>query len=116
MAKEEWGTKRVCPKCTVRFYDLKNDPMKCPICEAQFELSEILEVNKKPIRESTQEKAKFTAAVDPITQTEDLVDDPIILDDDDTGIELEDELLESDDDESVSLEEIADVTTEDDEN
>ena len=32
MPKEEWGVKRVCPSCSVRFYDLKKDPMLCPAC------------------------------------------------------------------------------------
>ena len=32
MPKEEWGTKRLCPVCAARFYDLRNDPMTCPAC------------------------------------------------------------------------------------
>jgi hypothetical protein len=28
MVKPEWGTKRTCPKCSTRFYDLgKDDPV-----------------------------------------------------------------------------------------
>ena len=30
MVKPEWGTKRTCPKCAARFYDLgKDDPVTC---------------------------------------------------------------------------------------
>ncbi|HET9355057.1 MAG TPA: TIGR02300 family protein [Sphingomicrobium sp.] len=30
MVKAEWGTKRTCPKCAARFYDLgKEDPVTC---------------------------------------------------------------------------------------
>ena len=30
MVKPEWGTKRTCPKCSTRFYDLgKEDPVHC---------------------------------------------------------------------------------------
>ncbi|MEO7814042.1 MAG: FYDLN acid domain-containing protein, partial [Sphingomicrobium sp.] len=30
MVKPEWGTKRTCPKCATRFYDLgKDDPIGC---------------------------------------------------------------------------------------
>lgn len=30
MVKAEWGTKRTCPKCGTRFYDLqKDDPVTC---------------------------------------------------------------------------------------
>ena len=33
MAKPEWGTKRTCPKCGERFYDLgKDDPVSCIEC------------------------------------------------------------------------------------
>ncbi len=30
MVKPEWGTKRTCPKCSTRFYDLgKDEPVQC---------------------------------------------------------------------------------------
>lgn len=33
MVKPEWGTKRTCPKCGTRFYDLgKEDPVACIEC------------------------------------------------------------------------------------
>ncbi len=33
MVKPEWGTKRTCPKCSTRFYDLgKDDPVTCIEC------------------------------------------------------------------------------------
>ena len=33
MIKAEWGTKRSCPKCATRFYDLgKDDPVACINC------------------------------------------------------------------------------------
>lgn len=33
MIKAEWGTKRSCPKCATRFYDLgKEDPVTCINC------------------------------------------------------------------------------------
>ena len=115
MTNEKWGAKRACPKCTTRFYDLNKDPMTCPACGATFDLASILEVHKKPSRESTAQKNEAMPTTDPLTETEDIVDDDIILDDDDTGIELEDDLLEEDEEESVSLEEIADVATDNDE-
>ena len=30
MAKEEWGTKRICPETGKRFYDLNNNPVISP--------------------------------------------------------------------------------------
>ena len=33
MIQPEWGTKRTCPKCATRFYDLtKDDPVTCINC------------------------------------------------------------------------------------
>ena len=110
MPKDDWGTKRACPKCTIKFYDLNRDPMVCPSCEASFDLATILETHKKPAREATQ-KTEEIAQVNPVSEPDDLNSDTIILDDD-AVIELEDELLENDDDdESVSLEELTDVAT-----
>ena len=37
MAKADLGTKRVCPVCQVRFYDLQKRPIECPKCHASFE-------------------------------------------------------------------------------
>ena len=36
MVKPEWGTKRVCPGCGVRFYDLRRRPIVCPGCESSY--------------------------------------------------------------------------------
>tara|TARA_B100000579_G_C22136791_1_gene534604 strand:- start:75 stop:419 length:345 start_codon:yes stop_codon:yes gene_type:complete len=113
MAKEEWGTKRACPKCTVRFYDLNRDPIICPSCGASFDLTTILETYKKPAKETVQ-KPEEMEEINPILDTDDLESDPIILDDD-ASIELGDELLEDDDDETVSLEDLTDVPSESDE-
>ena len=113
MPKDEWGTKRACPKCTIRFYDLNNDPIVCPSCEASFDLATILETYKKPTREAAR-KAEATTEASPILEPDDLVSNDIILDDDDAVIELEDDLLE-DDDESVSLDDLTDVASDSDE-
>lgn len=34
--KELRGTKRTCPSCAVRFYDLGRDPAVCPACATSF--------------------------------------------------------------------------------
>jgi uncharacterized protein (TIGR02300 family) len=37
MVKAEWGTKRTCPKCGTRFYDLtKDEPVECIDCGNQW--------------------------------------------------------------------------------
>ncbi len=37
MAKAEWGTKRTCPHCGAKFYDMMKSPIICPKCERTVE-------------------------------------------------------------------------------
>jgi len=49
MIKPEWGTKRTCPKCATRFYDLgKEDPVVCIACNTAFNPETILK-SKQPL-------------------------------------------------------------------
>jgi uncharacterized protein (TIGR02300 family) len=49
MVKPEWGTKRTCPKCGTRFYDLgKDDPVTCINCGVHWEPDPILK-SKQPL-------------------------------------------------------------------
>jgi len=49
MVKPEWGTKRTCPKCATRFYDLgKDDPVTCINCGTAWEPEPILK-SKQPL-------------------------------------------------------------------
>jgi uncharacterized protein (TIGR02300 family) len=49
MVKPEWGTKRTCPKCGTRFYDLgKESPVTCIECGIQWEPEPVLK-SKQPL-------------------------------------------------------------------
>jgi len=49
MVKPAWGTKRTCPKCATRFYDLgKDDPVTCIECKTQFVPEPVLK-SKQPL-------------------------------------------------------------------
>ena len=49
MVKPEWGTKRTCPKCGTRFYDLaKESPVTCINCGVQWEPEPVLK-SKQPL-------------------------------------------------------------------
>src|SRR3954451_18864556 len=37
VAKPEWGTKRICPSCGTRYYDMTRDPIVCPKCSTPFD-------------------------------------------------------------------------------
>lgn len=49
MVKPEWGTKRACPKCGTRFYDLtKDEPVTCINCGVSWNPEAILK-SKQPL-------------------------------------------------------------------
>ena len=107
MPKDEWGVKRLCPSCNNRFYDLGNDPMTCPNCSAVFSVADLTasDGGAKAAERIAEKASAGTAAEDA---------DDLVLDDD-ADVDIDDELLEDDDDDTVSLDEIADVSSGDDE-
>ncbi len=38
---EKLGTKRACPECEAKFYDLNNNPAVCPMCQNSFDPIEL---------------------------------------------------------------------------
>lgn len=89
MAKQEWGTKRTCPKCGERFYDLgKDDPVTCIACGEEWVPEPILKTKQPIVVEKKEEEAEEATSND----------DDIDLDDED----LDNVSLDDDDDEEVS--------------
>ncbi|MBO9603129.1 MAG: FYDLN acid domain-containing protein [Novosphingobium sp.] len=81
MVKPEWGTKRSCPKCGTRFYDLGVDePVACIECGNQWYPEPVLK-SKQPIpfEEVSKEKDADLADEDSDLGDEGLED----IDDDD---------------------------------
>ena len=105
MPKEEWGTKRVCPTTGKRFYDLNADPIVSPYT------GEVVELDTGKTRMIAAD-AEDAASAKAKASTEE--EDVVLDDEDDVDVELDDDLLDDDDEENnVSLEEIADVSSED---
>lgn len=104
MPKEEWGVKRVCPTTGKRFYDLNKTPIISPYT------GESVELNPQKSRMIAAD-AEDAASVKAKAMGE---DDEVILDDDDpkVDVDLGDEVLE-DEEETVSLDDIADVSNDD---
>lgn len=97
VAKPEWGTKRTCPKCGTRFYDLqKADPITCIDCGHEWVPESILK-SKQTIPSAAAKKVKPKLA-DSETDLGDDEDDDLDLGDDE-DIELDD-----DDDVDISVE------------
>jgi uncharacterized protein (TIGR02300 family) len=93
MVKPEWGTKRTCPKCSTRFYDLGNEePVHCISCGTEW-LPEPVLKSKQPLA--------FEAA--PAQKEPEKADDDLAADD-----------LAIDEDEEVSADEEVDLNTGDD--
>ena len=86
MAKPELGTKRQCPKCGTRFYDLgKADPITCINCQHSFYPEAILKP-RRPVAEAVEEKPKK-----PERSTKD--DDDSVDDDDDSIDDAVDKII-----------------------
>lgn len=116
MSKPARGTKRVCPSCGARFYDLSRSPIVCPVCQSAYQVAppptrreRAAPVEPTPAPEPETEKAaaaKVGAEVvsleDAEASDDDAVDDEAIADlgddapdipddDDDTFLEQEEE-------------------------
>ena len=77
MVKPEWGSKRTCPKCSTRFYDLgKEEPVHCINCGTDF--------IPEPVLKSKQPLAFEPAAPAPKepAQDEDLAAEELTIDED----------------------------------
>ena len=48
VAKPEWGTKRICPSCGTRYYDLLREPVICPKCSTPYDPEAFLKSRAKP--------------------------------------------------------------------
>ena len=94
MVKPEWGTKRTCPKCSTRFYDLgAEDPVHCINCGNDWIPEPVLK-SKQPL---AFEAAPVAVAKEPAGDAE-----------------LEAEDLAIDEDAEVSADEEGDIDTGDD--
>ena len=73
MPKEEWGTKRLCPHCATRFYDLKADPMTCPACGNTFTVTSLTDGRGKTL--VTEKTAAANDDDELVDDEEDIADD-----------------------------------------
>ena len=46
MSEPEWGIKRVCPSCSIKYYDFNKSPIICPKCEFEFDPDLLLKSRK----------------------------------------------------------------------
>jgi uncharacterized protein (TIGR02300 family) len=89
LAKPEWGTKRICPSCGTRYYDMMRDPVVCPKCGTPFDPEAFI-------------KARRARPAAPVEREL----EPVGAEDIDPDIEVEEpEAAEEEEEEGVPLEE-----------
>jgi uncharacterized protein (TIGR02300 family) len=88
VAKLEWGTKRICPSCGTRYYDLLRDPVICPKCSTPFDPEAFLRARR----------ARPAAPVEKEIE-------PVLREEIDADIEAEEVEAIEDEEEAVPLEE-----------
>ena len=103
MPKKEWGVKRVCPTTGKRFYDLNKDPIVSPYT------GEVVELDVSKTRMISADSEDISAKR---SNSDDMEDDVVLIDEEeDVDLDLGDDVLEEDAEENVPLEDIANVSS-----
>jgi len=90
LANPEWGTKRQCPKCGTRFYDLGNaDPIVCIDCGKKFKPEVILKSKMSPLELTTEDKEDDVE--EELLEVEGSINDDVEVDADDNTVVLSDD-------------------------
>ncbi|MGH6996099.1 MAG: TIGR02300 family protein [Stellaceae bacterium] len=77
MTKVEWGTKRICPNCGTRYYDMRRDPVMCPKCGAPFDAEVLVKTRKS--------RAVASAAVEETAPLEEELEADLAAEPDEAG-------------------------------
>ena len=111
MAKLEWGKKRICPACGLKYYDFNKSPITCPTCNVEFDPDLYLKSRKG---KSLSSKLGAENKVD-TSNVEDIeVETPEEANDDDVIVELIKEDKTSDNETEISIEDDVSFADEDD--
>jgi uncharacterized protein (TIGR02300 family) len=116
VAKPEWGTKRICPSCGARYYDLRKDPPACPSCGTVFDPEALLKSRRA--RPLPADEPKKKAA--PVVADDEVVPDEVEVADEveeaDPAVEGDEavEEIETEEEDDVLLEDAEELADEDD--
>jgi uncharacterized protein (TIGR02300 family) len=100
LIKPDLGTKRVCPSCAARFYDLQKRPIECPKCAFAFEPEMLLKQRRtrvpepaKPVaaqaEDEEQEETEDEEAEEATTEDEELEEEEAVPEADEPLIEAD---------------------------
>ena len=97
MSKPEWGIKRVCPSCSIKYYDFNKSPIICPKCEFEFDPDLLLKSRKG---RSIATKTEVNEVSSDVKKEEETLEDDI------NSIENNGDILEIDDETDVQDDDI----------
>ena len=93
MSEPKWGIKRVCPSCSIKYYDFNKNPIVCPKCEFEFDPDLLLKSRKgRSIANKNEDNV-----VSSDTQNEEKT-----LQEDINSLENNEEILEIDDETDIT--------------
>ena len=87
MSKPEWGIKRVCPSCSIKYYDFNKSPIICPKCQFEFD-PDLLLKSRKGRSIATKE---INISSNDAKKEETLEEEIDVIEDNDNILEIEDE-------------------------
>jgi uncharacterized protein (TIGR02300 family) len=100
LAKPEWGTKRICPSCGTRYYDLLREQVICPKCSTPYDPDAFLRARRsRPA--APVEREPVTASDDADSDNELETEDLETADDEEGAVPLADGDEEEEDDEMI---------------
>ena len=92
MSKPEWGIKRVCPSCSIKYYDFNKSPIICPKCEFEFDPDLLLKSRKG---RSIATKTEVNEVSSDLKKEEETLENDI------NSIENDEDILEIDEDTDI---------------
>src|SRR5215471_7139296 len=104
VAKPEWGSKRICPSCGTRYYDLLREPVICPKCGTPYDPEAFLRSRRARPAPTVEKELEPVGSdeLDADTETEDAE----IVEEDEELLEDASELGEDEDDMAEVIENV----------
>ncbi len=108
MAKPEWGTKRICPSCGTRYYDLLRDPVICPKCTTPYDPEAFLRSRRTRPAAPVEKELEPVGAEDADTELE--TEEAETVEEEEEGVPLE----ETEEEEEEVLEDASELGEDED--
>ena len=97
MSNPEWGIKRACPSCGIKYYDFKKNPIICPKCEFEFDPDLLLKSRKG---------RSIVSKIEDVEVSKDSDQEKETLEEDINSLQNNDEILEIDSESEIQNDEI----------